>query len=577
MIHDLTWVIGGEAGFGINAAGSMLAKACSRNGYGVIASNEYPSLIRGGHNAVSLRIASTEICAPKETIDIIVALNKETVELHKKQLASNALILYDPNDYTWKKEEVGSEMTLLAIPFSEIVKKLEGDEVMRNTIALGATMVFFGKELSFLTVVIKDIFAKKGEDVIRENMRSAEEGYAYVTSHFAQITSHVLSPGEIQEPKLIMNASEAVGLGAIAGGMKFAAIYPMTPINALIPLFTDNAKKLDIVYKQPEDEIAGINMAVGASLAGARSMVATSGGGFALMVEALSMTGIMEVPLVIDLGMRPGPATGMPTWTEQGELHMAIYAGHGEFPRIVLAPGDVEEGYTLAKKAFDLADAFHIPVIILTDKYLNETQWQLSESVTSDTSQVASTTTVNASDLKDTSLYKRYNLDTPTGVSTRSLPGMKNGEYLANSYEHEEDGYTTEDAAARISQVEKRLKKQEAIIKKAFQPVILGEDDADITFVSFGSLKGIMKELVTLLTKEGKKVKHIHFSWVYPMPSTIGTLLAKEKRLICIEQNATGQLASVIREATGVDIKEQWHKYDGRQWTVEEIIHKLAK
>lgn len=575
MIQDCTWSIGGEAGFGINAAGSMLAKACSRSGYGIIGSNEYPSLIRGGHNFISLRISTNEIFAPKASIDILVALNKETVVLHTKQLAPNALVLYDPKDYEWKKEEVGSGVTLVAIPFSQLVKKLQGDTVMRNTIALGATMVFLGKDLSFLTAVIKDMFAKKGEAVISENIKIAEEGYNYAKSNFAAVVSHMLAAGVIKDPKLIMNVSEAVGLGAIAGGMKFAAIYPMTPINALIPLFTDNAKKFNIVYKQPEDEIAGINMAVGASLAGARSMVATSGGGFALMVEAISMTGIMEVPLVIDLGMRPGPATGMPTWTEQGELHMAIHAGHGEFPRIVLAPGDVEEGYTLTKKAFDLADEFQIPVIVLTDKYLNETQWQISAGVVKDMGQIASTTTVNASDLKETPVFKRYSVGTQTGVSVRSLPGMKFGEYIANSYEHEEDGYTTEEASVRVAQVDKRLKKREAILQKAMKPVVSGADTADITFVSFGSLKGVIREAVASFTKSGKSVKHIHFAWVYPLPSDIGVMLAKEKRLICVEQNATGQLASVIKEATGITMKEVWKKYDGRQWTVEEILEKV--
>lgn len=575
MIQDCTWGIGGEAGFGINAAGFMLAKACSRNGYGIIGSNEYPSLIRGGHNFISLRISTAEIFAPKATVDILVALNKETVALHVKQLAPNALVLYDPKDYEWKKEEVGTGVTLVAVPFSELVRKLQGNTVMRNTIALGATMVFLGKDLSFLTSVIRDMFAKKGEAVIAENIKIAEEGYNYAKANFGTVVSHVLDAGVIKDPKLIMNVSEAVGLGAIAGGMKFAAIYPMTPINALIPLFTDNAKKFNIVYKQPEDEIAGINMAVGASLAGARSMVATSGGGFALMVEAVSMTGIMEVPLVIDLGMRPGPATGMPTWTEQGELHMAIHAGHGEFPRIVLAPGDVEEGYALTKQAFDLADEFQIPVIVLTDKYLNESQWQISADIVKDMGQAASTTTVNAADLKETPVFKRYSVNTQTGVSARSLPGMKFGEYIANSYEHEEDGYTTEDAATRVAQVDKRLKKGQLILQKAMQPVVSGADVADITFVSFGSLKGVIREAVTTLTKEGMKVKHMHFAWVYPMPAGIGETLAKEKRLICIEQNATGQLASVIREATGITIKDVWKKYDGRQWTAEEILGKV--
>jgi 2-oxoglutarate ferredoxin oxidoreductase subunit alpha len=569
MMQDLTWAIGGEAGFGMNVAGFILAKIFSREKYAVIATNEYPSLIRGSHNFVSLRVSTREIFAPKQSIDILVALNKETVDLHKKQLARDAIILFDPDNYEWEKEEIGTGVVLIPMKFS--------GAAMKNTIALGATIALLGKDFSILSGMLHEQFSKKGEGIIAENIKVAEYGYQFVKDNYKKVDTHVLSPGNREKPQLVVNASEAVGLGAIAGGMKFAAIYPMTPINSLIPLFADHAKDLGIVYKQPEDEIAGINMAIGASLAGARSMVATSGGGFALMVEGVSMAGIMEVPLVVDLGMRPGPATGMPTWTEQGELWMAIHAGHGEFARIVLAPGDAEDSFALTKKAFHLAEKYQIPVFVLTDKYLNESLWQMPQPAVSVENTKLAMTTAEQKDVTNNQPFLRYDTNTKDGVSLRSLPGMSQGEYVANSYEHGEDGYTTEDAGMRKRMVDKRMRKTEAIRQIAEAPVVYGDSDADIAFVCFGSVKGVIRQAIDDLKKDGKKAKLLFFGWVYPLPESIGEILAKEKRVICVEQNATGQLASVIREQTGFEIKEKWLKYDGRQWTVKEILEKYGR
>jgi len=571
MKTDVTWGIGGEAGFGIMSSGTMLAKTFSRAGYGVIASNEYPSLIRGGHNFVSVRITTTMVHAPKKALQLLIALNKETVDLHKQDLEENAYLVYDEKEYAWKQEEFSRPVILLPVPFTDLVKEKNGDAVMRNTIALGVTMGLLGKDITLLADVIKDQFKGKNEQIITDNIAIATSGYEYVKQHFASRTDMTIAEGTVKEPQLVMNASEAVALGSLAGGMKFAAIYPMTPINALIPLFADHAEELGIVYKQPEDEIAGITMAIGASLGGARSMVATSGGGFALMVEAISMAGIMEVPVVVDLGMRPGPATGMPTWTEQGELQMVLRAGHGEFPRIILAPGDVEESYVLAKQAFDLASEYQTPVFVLTDKYINETQWQLKKSILAgQTSKPEKITADN-----EVSEFKRYDMTVANGVSPRSFPGMKGREYIANSYEHDEHGFTTEESAMRISQVDKRARKMDAIRSHAPKPEVFGEEQADITFVTFGSLKGVVLEAMETLKNDGVKAKLIHFSWVYPLvEADIKPLLMAEKRLVAVEQNATGQLASLIREETGVTIPEKWNKYDGRQWLPEEIILK---
>lgn len=566
-MRDVTWAIGGEAGFGIMASGTMLAKAFSRTGYGVIAINEYPSLVRGGHNFVSVRITTEQVTAPKQEIDILVALNRETVSVHKKDLAEHAYVMVDPKDGSWNASELGSTIECIPVPFFELVTAAGGDLVMRNTVAIGATLALLGKELEMLSAVVRDQFKGKGEKVIADNIEIAQKGYSYIQKQYASMDRYRLEEGTVKEPQLVMNASEAVALGAVAGGMKFAAIYPMTPINALIPIFADHAAELGVVYKQPEDEIAGINMAIGASLAGARSMVATSGGGFALMVEAVSMAGIMEVPIVINLGMRPGPATGMPTWTEQGELQMVLRAGHGEFPRIIIAPGDVEEAFELTKQAFTLADTYQTPVFILTDKYINETLWQLpQERVTME--QLTSSPSVP----KQTP-FKRYDMTSSTGISKRSFPGQKACEYVANSYEHDEYGYTTEDAQTRKNMVEKRLRKMDTIKQQIPAPTVYGKPDADVTFVSFGSLKGVVLEAIRMLENEGLHANGVHFSYVFPMvEETVKRLIGTAKRLICVEQNATGQLASLIREETGISIDEQWHKYDGREWTTEELV-----
>lgn len=570
MKTDIVWGIGGEAGFGIMSSGTMLAKTFSRAGYGVIASNEYPSLIRGGHNFVSVRITTEVVHSPKQSIQLLIALNKETVDLHKADLETDAYLVYDKNDYAWKKEEFNRPINLIPIPFTEFVKEKNGDAVMRNTIALGVTMYLLGKDISLLASVIEDQFKNKGEQIVNENITIATRGYDYAKTQYSSLMDLVIDKGLVTVPHFVMNASEAVALGAIAGGMKFAAIYPMTPINAIIPLFADHAEELGIVYKQPEDEIAGITMAIGASLGGARSMVATSGGGFALMVEAISMAGIMEVPIVVNLGMRPGPATGMPTWTEQGELQMVLRAGHGEFPRIILAPGDIEEAFRLTALSFDLAERFQTPVFILTDKYINETVWQIQKTtVKTNTGEMP-----HEEDLDETP-FKRYCLTTTNGISKRSIAGTKDHEYIANSYEHDEHGFTTEESMMRSAMVDKRMKKMDTIQDMAPAPTVYGDDHADITFVSFGSLKGVILEAMEILKKHGTHTKLIHFSWVYPLAEEkVRTLLQGEKRLVSVEQNATGQLASLLREETGILITEKWLKYDGRQWFPEELVKK---
>lgn len=573
MIGSVTWKIGGEAGFGIMSSGIMLSRTFARMGYHTFATNEYPSLIRGGHNVITVRIAVEKFESMNRDVHILMALNKQTVDLHKNELNEHALVVFDPKDGEYKAEDFPKPVQLIPVPLRELVTRGNGDPIMRNTVALGVTVALLGAPFEALASVITDQFKKKGEDVVKHNIDIAKSGYDLVKQSFASAQSMFLAPAVKKEDQLVINASEALGVGAVRAGLKFAAIYPMTPINSLITFLADHTKTLQLVYKQPEDEISGINMALGASLGGVRSMVATSGGGFALQVEGLAWGGMIEAPLVIDLGMRVGPSTGMPTYTEQGELQFAIHAGHGEFPRIVLAPADVAEAYEMTVEAFNLADRYQVPVFLLTDKHLNESTWCAPKSVFSGDVVIDRGKLAKEGDLPADGSFKRYDLSAPDGVSVRSVPGMKNGFYYANSYEHDETGHVTEAAAVRKAMSDKRLKKQTAIAKDVRPPVSYGDPDAEFTFVTWGSTRGPVLDAMKLLQAKGKKVRVVHFPWIFPFPSEEAMkLLAPSTRLIDVEQNATGQMASLIREHTGILIKEKILKYDGRPFFPEEIV-----
>lgn len=577
MRSSVTWQIGGEAGFGIISAGTMFARTFTRTGYFTFTTNDYPSLIRGGHNVVKVRIATKSFMGMNRDLHLLVALNAESVEKHVEALSENALVIYDPKDKEWTAKDFPKSVHLIPIPLREIISSLSADIVMRNTVALGASVALLGAPFESFVHVLEGQFLHKGQEVVDENVKIAKAGYDYIKEHFASETSLHLDVGTFNEKIAIVNGSEALGLGAVRAGLKFAAIYPMTPINSLITFLADHAKRLGLVYKQPEDEIAGINMAIGASVAGVRSMVATSGGGFALQVEGLSLAGMIEVPLVIDMGMRVGPATGMPTYTEQGELLFVTFAGHGDFPRIVLAPGDAEEAYSLTRLAFEMADKYQIPVFVLTDKYLNESQWSLPVSVLEKPAPIDRGKLVMGDTGKADGEFQRYDTTVADGVSPRSVPGTKNGVYYANSYEHDGTGHMTDTAEGRVIMSDKRLRKAEAMKHDIPVPPVFGDLDADVTLVCWGSTKGAVLTAMEMLRADGKKVSVLYMNWLFPFPSTeVASVLSRAKRVIDIEQNATAQLATLIRMSTGLEIKEKILKYDGRPLLPEEVIERIG-
>lgn len=567
MRKSINIKIGGHAGEGIKSVGLVLSKTFVRAGFFAFDYTEYPSLIRGGHNTYQTHISGSQVFSQVQNIDILIALNRETIDKHQAELTDQSLIIYDPKEFslTDLKKLKGN---YLAIPLIELAVKAGGQPVMANNVALGAVMFFTKGPIEILSQIIAEVFADKGPKIIEPNKRAAQAGFIFAQNNFKDKSVVLDSPTQ-KEEKILLTGNEAIGLGSIAAGMKFYAAYPMTPATSILHFLASKAKQYNLLVKHAEDEISVINMALGASFAGARSMVATSGGGFCLMSEALGMAGIMELPIVIVEGMRSGPSSGMPTWHDQGDLLFMIHASHGEFPRMVLAPGDPQEAFDLTRQAFYFAEKFQIPVIILTDKYLAESPSSIKVSQNIWQNERYSFMT----EFKDSD-YQRY-LPTADGISPRSIPGQENLVYLSNSYEHDNYGFATEEVEIRNKMVNKRNLKFDTLSKEAESvPLpIYGDLNSETAVISWGSNKG---PILQALQTSDRKFSFLHLNRLWPFPKKqMIDFLVHKSRLIDIECNSTAQLASLVREQTGVDIKQRLLKYDGRPFYPEEIKEKI--
>lgn len=409
-------------------------------------------------------------------------------------------------------------------------------------------------------------------------MRHQKKGFDFVNQNFADRYTKKFE--RKAQSSIFISGAEAVALGAIRAGVKFAAIYPMTPINGIMAKITEHALEYNIIIKEPEDELAGINMAIGSSYAGARSMVATAGGGFSLMAEALGLAAQTEVPLVVVEGMRPGPATGMPTWSDQGDLRFVLHAAQGEFPRIVMAPGDLHESFTMTMEAFNLADKYQLPVIILGDKYLFEGRGTVSlNEVKTNLEQykIDRGKLIDDEILRGEKDYKRYSL-AEDGVSPRSLPGQEGGISLTGSDEHDERGLYNEESHMRIAMMDKRFKKLEVASHETLQPQLIGDSEAGLTLVIFGSTKLPALEAINWLKVEGLSANILQIPCLSPFPSVKALeLLQSAKKTLVIEGNLTGQFEGLIREFTGFVPTAHLRKYDGRPFYPEEIVAKVKE
>jgi len=559
-----TFKIGGEAGFGIMSSGLNVSKLAARSGYFTFDYSEYPSIIRGGHNVMQIAISDEPVRAQHKTTDFLVALNKETIDLHIDELGEGASLLCDEEN---KLSKSNKKIKVFLIPINKIAKEIGGSLLLRNTAALGASIALLGGDLKIFKDLIAQDFSGKDPKITASNFAVCQAGYDYAKENYGGKIKNILKPRKT-ELKIVVNGNETISLGSVAAGMKFSAIYPMTPTSGILHALAVLQQKYDFICKQPEDEIAAINMAIGASFAGARAMVATSGGGFCLMAEAYGLAGMTETPLVIVEGMRGAPATGLPTWTEQGDLRMVLHSHQGDFPRLVLAAGDIEEAFHLIMQSFNLADKYQTPVVLIVDKQICESHMSLApfdyKDYKIETGKLL---------LKKQENYKRFALSAD-GISARSPAGS--GNYvMANSDEHDEIGYSNEGAQNRVEQMNKRMQKLQTCAKTDMAvPQLFGPKNADLTIVSWGSNKGAILEAI----KHFKNVNFLHLTWVSPFPAlAVKKVLEKAKKVLNVECNYSAQMAGLIREKTGFTIKNSLLKYDGRPFYPEEIAAQIKK
>src|SRR3989344_7550077 len=573
-INKLALKIGGEAGYGIMGIGLIFAKLCMRSGLYAFMSHDYPSLIRGGHNTSHIRVEDNIVTSHIDTCDLLIALNKETIDLHKNELTLNCGIIYDGEEDKIANAEIRNDIRLFAVPLMKISREISGERILRNTIALGASVAVFDIDLELLFNILKENFNKKGEKTVKMNIDAARKGYEFIKNNYKKEFRNKIVKKE-RKNLILLTGNEAISIAAIKAGLKFHCQYPMTPSSQILTYLSSKADDYGIVVLQLEDEISVINTALGASWTGARSMVATSGGGFCLMSEAFGLAGMVELPLVIIMGQRGGPATGLPTKTEQGDLRFILNAAQGEFPRIVAAPGDVEECFYLTLDAFNLADQLQNPVIILHDQYLAN-QEKTVEKFNTLKYRIERGLIISDKTLENVNDFKRYKHE-DGAVTWRSLPGQKNGMYSCGSDEHDEYGQICEDPENRNRIMQRRMRKLEYAKKLIGTKGVnfYGPEAADLTLVGWGSTKGRILEAVKQLNNKGIKTNFLQIVYMSPFPARqVTKVLEKSKKILLFEENYSGQLGGLIAEHTGVKIKNLYTKYSGVPFSPTEIYEK---
>lgn len=564
----LHWKVAGRAGEGIDVTGIMFGKTCLRHGMNAFSYREYPSLIRGGHNTHQVHAGFEAITCQQKHIDLLIALNEESIALHVSELDHTSVVLCEASQDGYDLEKYKAcGAQFFDVPMTNISREETGHFLSQNIVSLAMSAWILGLDVAVVAEVMNDQFAGKGDKVILPNMRALERGYAYAKEHLPQIKEPTTRRDNSQ---ILVSGNQAIALGALAGGVQYFSGYPMTPSSDIMHSLASFQDKYPIVVKHAEDEISAINQVIGASYAGARSMTASATGGFALMVEAISLAAVMETPLVVAIGQRPGPATGLPTWTCQSDLQFVINAGHGECPKIVFTPATAQEHFDFTRLAFYLAEKYHLIVFVLSDKFSLESYMTM----TRPEDKYANRRYSFANDpLPADDSYRRFEV-TPEGYSPRSVPGQPHGLSITNSYEHDEFGYATEDATLTKTMNEKRHRKLKSAVAELPLPVMIGPEHAKLTMISWGSTRLVLEEVVRRMPTGD--VNLIHFPCVWPFPREAFFSIAQHaEKLIVIEGNGVGQLEQLIRQETGIQVHHHLRRFDGRPFFVEEVLTEL--
>jgi 2-oxoglutarate/2-oxoacid ferredoxin oxidoreductase subunit alpha len=562
-MNDATIGIGGAAGDGIDKSSETLAKTAARSGLHAYGFNSYQSVIRGGHIWLRLRLGQEKVDSQGDHLNALIALNQDSIERHAPEVEPGGAILFNA-DKLRVNIPIQDNVLTVPLPVGQLTKPFAPvAPVMQNTVAVGALIFLFGLDFEMASSVMADTFGHKGKAVIDQNVGILKAGFNYAKEHFVPLGYQWKFSGK-RRPYVTGN--EAFSIGAVAAGCRFYSAYPMTPASGILTWMAEHSERCGVVVKQMEDELAVANVAIGAGYAGARAMCATSGGGFALMTEAIGMAGMIEAPVVFIEVQRGGPSTGIPTKQEQADLNQVYGASQGDFPRIIIAPGDTADCFDTAVEAFNLAEKYQCPVIIISDLLLSEHPETVEpERFKPDVpiDRGALITEVNSKN----GHYKRFEF-TPSGISPRVVPGTANAMHVAATDEHDEEGVLISDVfcnpAVRRKIAEKRMKKLTLALHELPAPKLEGPLDAEVTLIGWGSTKGVIREAVDQLNASGVRANQLHFKYLLPFHGNEASeILKKCKRTICVEMNATGQFARHLRAETSHAVSDKILKYDG--------------
>ena len=574
--RDVIVGIGGAAGDGLDKSGDTIAKTCSRLGLYVSAYNSYQSVIRGGHIWLRVRIAEKKISSHGDHLNVLIALNQDAIERHAREVEPGGAVIYNADKLTCDSTLISSQVLLVPLPIKELTKSFGRlPPIMQNTVALGTLLYLLGLEFDMAASVLADTFKHKGEAVVEQNIRVARAGYDYAKDISVPL-GYEWEYTRIKRP--FITGNEAFALGAVAAGCKFYSAYPMTPASSILHWMAAHGAKCGVLVKQCEDELAVANMAIGAGHAGVRAMCGTSGGGFALMTEAIGQAGMIEAPVVIIEVQRGGPSTGIPTKTEQADLNQVFGASQGDYPRVIIAPTDTTDCYYSAVEAHNLAEKYQLPVTIISDLLLSEhpetiEAGALRNDVPIERGEIVSDWS------QEKGQFKRYAF-TRSGVSPRALPGTEGAMYVAATDDHDEEGVVISDVftnpPVRRKIQEKRMRKLDKVLQELAPPRLEGPPDADVTLIGWGSTKGVIGEAIALLALAGIRANHLQIKYLYPFQaSEVSEILRGTKRTVCVECNYTGQFARHLRAETGFSVNHLILKYDGEPFEPHHIVEQL--
>lgn len=565
----------GASGGGILSTGEIIIKAFKDLGFYVVAEREYPSVIKGGHACFNINISSGPIRALRQKMDAILAIDLESLQFYFDCLKDGGVLVHGLERAIGIKsiseKAVGRDVKIVNLPARTVAVESGGNVLMTNMVLIGMLWKALGLEYKQIAAQVTERFKNKPK-LLELDLKCLKAGHDGVK----KAVDFDMKPVGDAKKNILMDGNKALALGAVHAGCRAYFAYPMSPASTILTHMANFAQKTGMIVKQVEDEISVASMALGAMYMGTRALAATSGGGYDLMTETVSLAGMIECPLVIVIAQRPGPATGMPTWTCQSDFNLAVYSSHGEFPRAVIAVSDPTDCFDLIQHAFNIAEKFQSPVIVLTEKNIAETNWTIP--MFEQKKIPIERGLVTGGKLAGIVSADRYKI-TENGLSKRWLPGSCDAYYYANSDEHGEDGSVIEDAETAARMIDKRMRKARLIEEALPEPEVYGEcDGADISFVGWGGSKNVMLDIIQIMAARGIKINFLHYSYVYPLKIAAAKKFFKNnKRAFLIEGNHEGQFGNMLENKAGVRFKGRLLKYDGRPFFVEDVENFIKK